>query len=198
MPRDTKICAQQRQTRDLNKQGFHSLLHVCYLNQVCESKMPQDLAPAVFGVCQGVSSVSCEKGRALSIRIQLTGTRTVVAASCSQLRTYMTKAGISSIVPETLLSFFKSMAKEVIEAYTKEGNVIYKCTLGPNEILCLPFDWVFAEEVQKAGNDVCGIKFLTYLKADLDEMVACSRWLVSSQKPNDMLQTAIDTLEAAM
>ena len=89
------------------------------------------------------------------------------------------------------MNFFRSMSREVIDNYIGSGNSLFAGTIGPAEALMLPFDWIFAETVLKASATF-GIRWSFYLKSDLDAMEATQRWLLTSQRPNNMLCNAVD------
>lgn len=138
-----------------------------------------------------MSTVSVEKGRCASLRIQFQGQRQVILVSGVALRAFMCSEGVSGISVESVQSFFKSMSKEVLEKFIGVGNKVYMVTVGPKEGLLIPFDWVMAESISK-GVDVLGVRFCFYLKTDVDAMEECSKWLTSTRKPNHFLQSAID------
>ena len=135
--------------------------------------------------------MSVEKGRCASLRIQFQGHRQVILVSGVSLRAFMSTEGISGISVESVQSFFKAMSKEVLDKFIGAGNKVYQVTVGPKEGLLIPFDWVMAESTSKAA-DTLGVRFCFYLKTDVDAMEECSKWLISTRKPNVSLQSAID------
>ena len=90
--------------------------------------------------------------------------------------------------------FMKSMSKDVFAKYCEE-NAVRKVTVRAGEALILPFDWMFAEQVDNKA-DIAGARCFFWLKTDLDNMTDVNKWLISSRKANNLLQNALDAMIA--
>ena len=144
-------------------------------------KMHPELQPAVFGICKGMETVSCERARAATLRIHAQGGRQLVMASSWALKDFMEKNGITQLGPDNLRDLFKGMSKETIDAFIGAGHKLYHTKVMPNEGILLPFNWVFAEKIHH-NNDVLGLRITFWLKDDETDITAASRWLISMKK----------------
>jgi hypothetical protein len=108
-------------------------------------KMHAELCPAAFGVAKSQETISTERARGATMRLQFGGCRQIVAMRIGQLREHMVKTGLTSNGPDAANAFVKSMNKSSLENFLKEGVDIFSATAGPNDMTILPFDWVFAE-----------------------------------------------------
>lgn len=154
-------------------------------------KVGQDLHPACFGVASGLLTVSCERARCPTMRIGK-GTRTMILTSGASMRKFMEKKGLTGITPETMNSFLRQMNKDTITAYIDGGASLYSCTVGPTDLLLLPFDTMFAESV--ATTDLLGMRFSFWLKKDIEVMEEVAKWLVGCKRGSGALQSAIDVI----
>ena len=93
--------------------------------------MHPELQPAVFGICKGMETVSCERARAATLRIHAQGGRQLVMASSWALKDFMEKNGITQLGPDNLRDFFKGMSKETIDAFIGAGHKLYHTTVMP-------------------------------------------------------------------
>ena len=157
------------------------------------AKMGKELQPSSFAILKGFEVVSCERGRVASLRFQTHGSRTVVLTKASDLKSYMHKNGLTTVSPDSMLSFFKAMTKETIDAYVDDGNTLFATTVGPGYGILVPFDWLFAERVA-SDQDCLGVRFHFWMKGELASMEALSRWFVSCRKDNKWLQEACEAL----
>jgi hypothetical protein len=92
-----------------------------------------------------------------SFRVQISGSRRVIATSAKMLLSYM-KAKHAQTFPETiparkLWGFFKMMDDAQIQDYSNFGGSVYWCTLGPKDMLYLPAGWVLAEKCIKVDDE---------------------------------------------
>ena len=72
----------------------------------------------------------------------------------------------------------------------------FQCTLGPSDIFYLPSGWTFFEKI--VGNaDFAGLKMSAPSVADLPNLSALSRYLVSAESPSAPLQNIVDCLTLA-
>jgi len=108
----------------------------------------------------------------------------------------MVKSGLSTTGPDAITSFVKGFSKTGVDNFLASGFSMYAATVGPNEALILPFDWVFAEKVADSG-DVLGIRVAFFLKADEEAMTSVNRWLISSRKQNNYLLNACEAMVEA-
>jgi hypothetical protein len=112
------------------------------------------MCESVFAVAKNTETVSCECGRGLTLRVQISGMRQVITTQTQCLKEFMYKNGLHIRSRDSLQGFFKNMSKEVIDAYTTAGYVIYHATVGVGYGLILPFDWVFAERAQRDADSL--------------------------------------------
>ncbi|CAK0874664.1 unnamed protein product [Prorocentrum cordatum] len=170
-----------------------SVLHAVVLDSphLPFEKMHAELQPAVFGICKAMETVSIERGRCPSLRVHTQGCRQVVAASCASLRSFMERNGMSQVGPDHLLSFFKGMAKESIDAFLSSGGRLCHTMVSSGEGVVIPFNFVFAEKVISTS-DALGVRLSFWMKSDEAAMEACSRWLITAKKPNSWLQSAVE------
>jgi len=155
--------------------------------------MHAELHPATFAIVKGAETVSCERGRGPSLRLQFEGTRQIVCADTEDIKKFMAKNGISSVAPEAAIAFFKGMTKEVIDAYLSANFKLFHGTVSPKDAVLIPFNWIFAEKCQR-DNDTIGLRISFWLAEDESKMSEVSRWLISMKKPNAWLQNALEAL----
>ena len=158
--------------------------------------MQPELQASAFGIAKNINTISMEKGRCPTLRVQHRGTKLLVAAKNSEIREFMASKGVTGINPDTTTSFFKSLSREVIDNYLADGFQLFSCTVPAGDACLLPFDWLFAEQITK-DCDVFGAKMCFWLRSDLDEIEKTSKWLVSTKRPNSLLTSAYEVMLAA-
>ena len=99
----------------------------------------------------------------------------------------MVKLGMTNNGPDAVIGFVKGFSKSGIEGFLGAGMQLYSGTIGPNEMMVLPFDWVFAERVTDSS-DVIGLRIAFFLKNDEESMVSVNRWLISARKQNNYFE----------
>jgi len=119
------------------------------------------LAPSFFAVPQGTESAYNEPGFLASVRLQVTGTRTVVATPCFQLLAWLGTArdaapSVGMSMQARLWHQLLNMQQEAIVEYTQSQLLIYG-TLGPGDSMFVPPGWLIAESVA-AGDDCVGVR----------------------------------------
>eukprot|EP00959_Pyramimonas_sp_CCMP1952_P131262 2744374-Pyramimonas_sp.AAC.1 len=114
-------------------------------------------------------------------------------ANVTEVKTYMEKQGLTQVGPDQIQSFFKGMTKEVIDSSIVHGVKLYTATVGANEGIAMPFNYVFAEKVS-GQCDLIGVKISFWLRSDESSMESASRWLISMKKPNSLLQSSLDAI----
>ena len=107
----------------------------------------------------------------------------------------MAQTGVTGINPDTVQSFLKSMSNDSIDAFVGAGHSVYSCTVGAGDAILIPFDWMFAEQVQ-SDEDIHGTRFCFWLKSDMEAMETTSRWLLTAKRPNGFLTNALDVIVA--
>lgn len=155
------------------------------------AKLPAEFQVAAYGLAKGAGTVSVERARGPTLRVQAQGTKFILMIQGDQLREFMQESGINGINPDTMLAFFKSMSREVVQKYVEKGYALVSTTVGPGDGVFIPFDWLFAEQVSKEA-DVMGIRYCFWLRTDLAKMEVVQRWLISAKRPINQLTSAID------
>lgn len=117
----------------------------------------------------------------------------MIAFKTSEIRQFMVKAGINNSGPDTVISYIKGFSKSNMDAYIASGFNVHVCTVGVNEALILPFDWVWAEKCGD-GQDVLGVKVAFFLQSDEEAMTSVNRWLIAVRKVNNYLVNALEVL----
>jgi len=75
-------------------------------------------------------------------------------------------------------------------------NLLYYATVGPQDCLSLPAGWFFAEKVSTV--DTFGVRVQRLRSADLDTLDKLNVIFMGQNKPNEILQAAIDLLTLAV
>jgi hypothetical protein len=117
----------------------------------------------------------------------------VIAFETKEVREFMIKSAINNTGPDQVTSFIKSLSKHNIEQFTATGGKIYCGTVGPNEALVMPFDWVWTERAGDVG-DCLGVKIAFFLSSDEEAMISVNRWLISCRKQNQFLLNATEVI----
>lgn len=117
----------------------------------------------------------------------------MIAFETKEVREFMIKSAINNTGPDQVTSFIKSLSKHNIEQFTATGGKIYCGTVGPNEALVMPFDWVWTERAGDVG-DCLGVKIAFFLSSDEEAMISVNRWLISCRKQNQFLLNATEVI----
>lgn len=117
----------------------------------------------------------------------------MIAFETREVREFMIKSTINNTGPDQVTSFIKSLSKQNIEQFITTGGKIYCGTVGANEALVMPFDWVWAERASDAG-DCLGVKIAFFLSSDEEAMTSVNRWLISCRKQNQFLLNATEVI----
>lgn len=171
------------------KKAAETILHSDHV--LPTTNLPKEVAPAAFGIKAGSEMCSYERGRTAALRWQLKGTREVIVVSTEALKVFMKDKKISiNPKPDDIRKFFSTATGAVVTKLADEKKIHYS-TVGPNEILLVPFDSIWFERA-KAGDDVCGVRMAFFLKTDADEVKKINRWLISCEMPSAILSSACE------
>ena len=157
-----------------------------------------DLGPPVptlnataFAVKQKSELCNVERGRAVTMRWSFKGTRQLMVTKASGLSEYLGKKGSTDVTPDVLKKYFGNMSSEQVDSYVADGYNLYHLTVGPGDLVILPFDALWSERAAQ-GQDVIGVRLGVFFKSDQSAVEQCSRWLISVSAPSEILSRVSD------
>lgn len=107
--------------------------------------LKKQLASSPFGIDQSYDRVSCECCSMSSIRLTLSGTRSVVVADTLQLVGFMRAKGVTgTLTTPRVCSFFRSCSTPMLTEL-KDQCSIYAATVGPGDVIYVPAGAVIGE-----------------------------------------------------
>ena len=160
---------------------------------VKQGLMHPEVGPCAWGTAANQETVYTERGRLPALRVQFIGTRSVILVDSQDLRQFMEDKSLTTITPDSMSNFLKTMSKTTIDEYMQKYK-IRQCTIGPGECLATPFDVMICERVH--NKDIVGLRASVWLKKDGAMMEAVKQWHVAVRKPNKILSTACEILAA--
>ncbi len=111
-------------------------------------KMHHDTLPTTFGLNKNTETFSTERGRSPCFRLQTQGERQLVMASFDTVRAFMERSGmLQQVTPDPIQSYFKGMSKESIDQFLGNAGQLWHATIGPDDGIIIPFNFIFAEKV---------------------------------------------------
>ena len=129
------------------------------------------------------------------MQLSLKGAQTVVITDHRQLLGFMQRKNVQGRISQgRLLSFFKAMNLATLTEYAKEC-MLWGVTLGPHELVHLPFNAVVAESVSAT---TIGLRwaclpapsFATFLSDALDAKIFDASAVASSQPPGTVASSS--------
>jgi len=148
------------------------------------------------GVQAGASTGAAEKGWQASLRLSISGTKTILACSAE---TAIATFGVMD--PTALWQKFLQMSPEDVQRMVdlqRKEITLWAGTVGPNELFYLPAGWMFAESVLPKA-DCMGILCRGVInEGSAYNQLQAIRKLLSSVKKNDAELDAVVAALAAL
>ena len=128
----------------------------------CTVQLDEAKKPAQWVFLKNADHAAYEKDYLPTIRLLAHGSRQILCVNYMDVCDFMIGTGaLGAAVPPSPVkakNYFKSMAKDTLEAFVRSGFAIYTATLGPGEALYMPPMMIFAE--RSIGDDhLIGLRF---------------------------------------
>ena len=162
----------------------------------------KSIAPRVFAIAQSRATCSGEPGHLSTVRLVVSGTRKVMFVNTVKLWMYLDEVmKISPVSMKKMYEWVKTASLDAIKAFcawekVANDDVVLVGTLGSGDMSYLPAGWLFFERIMNV--DAIGIKVQFLSKEDLPQLQTLNGLLLSGvPAPNELLQSAVDSLELA-
>lgn len=181
-------------------EAFDAWASFCTSNLMADM-VPQEVRAIGKSVCHvgvqaGASTGAAEKGWQASLRLSISGTKTILACSAE---TAVATFGVMD--PTAMWQKFLQMSPEDVQRMVdlpRKEITLWAGTVGPNEMFYLPAGWMFAESVLPKA-DCMGILCRGVVnEGSAYNQLQAVRKLLSSVKKNDAELEAVVAAVAAL
>lgn len=166
-----------------------------------DESVANDIKPAVFAIAREKEVCNQEAAHLATLRVGFEGTRELYCVpTMAMLEFVKTKSEGKTIGMRELNEALKVCTPDYMKEFLQATDMgeglqpaFFHCTAGPQDVVYIPPAWSFSERVSR-GSDFYGVRFQFLDLAHLSRLEAVNEHLLSQQKPNAVLQRAVDFL----
>jgi hypothetical protein len=158
-----------------------------------------DLCPSTFAIASSRTTCSAEEGHLPTLRLGFGGTRQVVAVRTMSIIEFIKNIDKSAKVDcKVAYGWLKAATLEgfkAFKAFVDSGAPPvqpFYASVGVGDALYLPAGWMFYEKI--GTRDFAGVRVGFIRQSDAPTLTLLQRHLLSVEKPNDILNRALDNL----
>jgi hypothetical protein len=157
----------------------------------------KELKPFAFAIAPEKETTGVEAGLLPTLRLGFKGSREMLCMQAKALMEHIAKDNEGRTLPtiKQASTWLRDASAEKVNQIIDggPGNMSFRCTVGPQDMLLLPAGWAFSERV-KGNVDYHGLRYQFLHLGDLALMEFFNNTAIAQGKPNETLQHAIDFL----